>query len=747
MLHRKSDPLPDQKLSRSLVSLAAALLAVVALTSSLAQDTSTDSPPPTDADRPTSARNAAETSSTPIVRLVRVPLPITGTVDTIVKRLIEPVRENATGAERPILVLEFSATDENSGAGSEFERCLSLARYLASDRLSGVRTVAYVTGDLQGHAVLPVLACESLIMHPDAELGSAGIDDAHIDDAMRGSYLEIATRRLTIPPAIAIGMLDPGVEVVRATTLDGAQYLLAEDVDALKDSTTVSSVESLIPAGDMGRFTGSDLRLKYGFASHLAADRLELAAALNVPAAAIEQDASAGDAWRPARIDVAGPINGKLVNWVLKSLQQQLDAGDVNFICVWIDSPGGSAADSVRLANFLASLDAAKVRTVAFIEGEARADASIIAVGCEQIVVTRDALLGGSGAVEISRRDLVDLQRSIRGVARARGRDWSLPVALVDRSLAVYRCTRQGTGDVRYYGEAELADQPQPEVWNRGGEVSTRGGITGRDAEEYQLAKHVVSGFDEFKQVYHLDGALESVRPNWAHLFVERLASPRIAGTLLFIAWFTLLIEFSQPGLSVAGFVSACCFVLYFWANVLHGTAGWLEVLMFVTGITFIIIEVFFLPGVGVFGFGGGLLVVGSIVLASQTFVIPRNVYQVEQLPSSLMMVVATAAGSVGALIFVWRYLPHAPVFSRLFLPAPDDDGDEINRREALVNFEYLVGKRGLATTQLLPSGKARFGDDVVDVISDGELIERGSAVCVVEVRGNRVLVERIETG
>ncbi len=43
-----------------------------------------------------------------------------------------------------------------------------------------------------------------------------------------------------------------------------------------------------------------------------------------------------------------------------------------------------------------------------------------------------------------------------------------------------------------------------------------------------------------------------------------------------------------------------------------------------------------------------------------------------------------------------------------------------------------------------MPAGKARFGDSVVDVIADGEMIEPGKTVEVVEVRGNRVLVREI---
>ena len=65
-------------------------------------------------------------------------------------------------------------------------------------------------------------------------------------------------------------------------------------------------------------------------------------------------------------------------------------------------------------------------------------------------------------------------------------------------------------------------------------------------------------------------------------------ADPRIAGLLLFVGWFALMIELSTPGVGVPGFISAVCFVLYFWSQFLHGTAGWLEILLFVTGVTFI---------------------------------------------------------------------------------------------------------------------------------------------------------------
>ena len=78
-------------------------------------------------------------------------------------------------------------------------------------------------------------------------------------------------------------------------------------------------------------------------------------------------------------------------------------------------------------------------------------------------------------------------------------------------------------------------------------------------------------------------------------------------------------------------------------------------------------------------------------------------------------------------------------------VPPADEQLDELEQRESLVSWNHLHGKRGETTTQLTPSGKARFGDEVIDVISDGEVIAKGAAVYVSEVDGNRVLVHPVD--
>jgi membrane-bound ClpP family serine protease len=188
--------------------------------------------------------------------------------------------------------------------------------------------------------------------------------------------------------------------------------------------------------------------------------------------------------------------------------------------------------------------------------------------------------------------------------------------------------------------------------------------------------------------------------------------------------------------------VALVCFVLYFWSKHLDGTAGWLEVLLFVTGVACILLELFVLPGTAIFGLGGGLLIIVSLVLASQTFIVPHNEYQISQLQNSLLGLVGVGIGIVAAAMLMHRYLPHAPFFSNVMLEPPSGaELEDLEHREAIVELDHLLGRYGHATTQLTPSGKARFGSELVDVIADGEVIGRGAEVVVVEVQGNRVVV------
>ena len=61
------------------------------------------------------------------------------------------------------------------------------------------------------------------------------------------------------------------------------------------------------------------------------------------------------------------------------------------------------------------------------------------------------------------------------------------------------------------------------------------------------------------------------------------------------------------------------------------------------------------------------------------------------------------------------------------------------------ISLVALLGREGTALSGLRPAGIAEIDDERIDVVADGEFLAAGTAVRVVEVEGNRVVVEAVE--
>jgi membrane-bound serine protease (ClpP class) len=270
--------------------------------------------------------------------------------------------------------------------------------------------------------------------------------------------------------------------------------------------------------------------------------------------------------------------------------------------------------------------------------------------------------------------------------------------------------------------------------------------IRGQDAKNYPLGIREVEDFSRLKAMYGLENDPTLLEPGWVDTLVDALAHPGVRILLLVIGFVALYAELHSPGIGVAAFVALVCFILFFWSQFLGGTAGWLEVVLFVAGLACLLLEIFVLPGFGIFGLGGGVMILASLILASQTFIIPHNAYEMAEFQTSLFTVGSAIVGIIAAIALLNRWLPQTPVLGRMVLQPPsEEEAEAISESESLTHFENLLGRQGTATTPLVPGGKARFGKEVYDVMTDGQFVPRNAAVEVVELRGNWIVVRPIE--
>ncbi|MGI9178808.1 MAG: NfeD family protein [Pirellulales bacterium] len=673
--------------------------------------------------------------------VVPVRLPITGTRDTQVEGAVlrSLGRLKDAAPQRGTLVLRFDPVDDEAAGGSDFGRALELARFLGDERLAGVKTVAWLPEGATGHAVLVALACDEIAMPADSVLGPATAAGSRPDEAVRTAYRLVAAGRRTVPPPVAEAFADPTARVVRASTDAGEQFVAESDLDALRNRAAVVEVEELRPTplaidGRRGR--------ELGFVRILAASPAELARGLGVAERDLAADPALAGGWRPAVVSLTGAVGPEAVARLRSRIEQAIAAGS-NFIWLRIESGGGAPEQSLVLANWLSGLDPTSVKTVAYVPREARGDAALVALACDELVMHPGATLGGEGAATIAGRQAEAIVAAWRGgVAKLRDRAWSLPAALVVPGITVHRAEEQGSGRVEFFSEAELAARADRESWRLGPVVGTGPfAVDGRRGEELGLATHVVDDAEGFRQAYGLEGRIAVAEPGWADQLLEALASPSLAWLLLLIGGAGLYIELKTPGVGFGGFVSMVAFIVYFWSQYLNGTSGWLEVMLFLAGVICVAAEIFVLPGFGVLGLGGGLLVIASIVLASQSFVLPVNDYQIRQMQWSLLGIIGAAAGVTLLGFLLRRWLPSTPLLRNVLLQPPSEENVFDTGRAALAD---LIGCDGTTTTRLAPAGKARIDGSVCDVVSEGPLVEPGVAVRVVDVRGSRVIVRAV---
>jgi len=208
------------------------------------------------------------------------------------------------------------------------------------------------------------------------------------------------------------------------------------------------------------------------------------------------------------------------------------------------------------------------------------------------------------------------------------------------------------------------------------------------------------------------------------------LTHPLVAAVLLACGLLGLVAEMKTPTFGVAGGAGLGALALFFAGHVGVGLAGPELILLFVAGLALLAVEAFVLPGFGVAGVLGALAVVSSLVLTL-----------LGTAPSAVDLVQAGATILTALVLFgvaVWQLLERLPGSGRGQLLASTRSDQGYVASTARVE---LIGVEGVAVTDLHPSGTAQFGEERVDVVSEGGFVPAGTRVQVVQAEGYRHVV------
>jgi len=408
------------------------------------------------------------------------------------------------------------------------------------------------------------------------------------------------------------------------------------------------------------------------------------------------------------RVPVTGIIELGLAPFIERSLEEAAEAGAV-FVVLDMDTPGGRVDAAERIADAIRD---ASVPVYTLVNRRAFSAGALIALSTETIYMRPGSVMGAATPVDgtgtkASEKIVSAMRSEMRALAESRGLDPFVAEAMVDESIAI---------------DGVVAE----------GKLLT---LTTDEAVELSYAEETADMESLLASEGYAGATVVTTEVNWAERAVRFFSHPVVAPFLLSLGFLGLLVEIKTPAFGMAGAAGLLALSLFFGSHLIIGLAGLEDIMVFGAGLVLVGVEVFVIPGFGLFGLLGGVAIFGGLYMSL-----------LGTLPS---MPDFTRAGMVMTttvlviLVTSWALLRSLTGNSRLarsgvlLLQRTDrDEGFESAERR-----DDLLGVHGTALTDLRPSGTALFGDERIDVVSDSEWIPEGTPIRVVSAEGYRRVV------
>ena len=469
---------------------------------------------------------------------------------------------------------------------------------------------------------------------------------------------------------------------------------------------------------------------------------------------------------RAVVIVVDGMVDDYLRDSLKKRYGEAVELG-ADAIVLRIDTYGGLVTSGLEISRFIKQSD---LPVHAFVDEKAISAGSMIALACDSLAMEPASQIGDSGVIAMG-GDLADTERAkaespvladFDDSARRNGYDPLLARAFVKTDAVVYAIEHVETGEIAFVSSAEAHaertdsdDAAWRDVPNVPVPLDSKDSLltmSNETAAAIGLSVGTFATADAFAESLGF-GVSATMEPTTGERLVGFLSSFAVRGALMTVLFLSVYVAFTTPGTGFPEAVAAMALGVLFGIPYLTGYAEWYEILFVVGGIALLAVEIFVIPGFGIFGIAG---LVGIVIGLALTFVgpiLPGTVPAGVSVDwSRLGTGAATTLGAmvVSLLLWAWlaRFLPTLPYANRMILK------DVEPSEQAVANAIAWppIGSQGSAVTDLRPGGTAEFavtsepGDTShADVITDRGFIAAGTPLVVVEAKGNRIVVRPAE--
>ena len=451
-------------------------------------------------------------------------------------------------------------------------------------------------------------------------------------------------------------------------------------------------------------------------------------------------------------VPVSGTVDPGMAAFIKRSLEAPLS--DPNSLLVFeIDSFGGRVDSALQIVDSILSAPADK--TIAYVKKKAISAGALIAMASGKIVMRNNTTIGdcapiaysSEGPKVLGEKFQSPLRAKFRALAKRNGYPETLAESMVTAEMIVYAVKLDGKTlymDAQAFEDLSQAEKDR--ILSKKTVVGKGELLTMDDAEALELgfSSMSVDNLDEMLRRMEIENyTLVRIEESWSETLVRSIGS--IAPFLLLIGLAALYMEVSAPGFGVPGMIGIACLALVFLNQYLVGLADYTELLLLILGIILLGIEIFVIPGFGIAGISGLVLIAIGAILAFQDFVIPDPTlpWQGELLVENIVYVLGAFFMAIIVAFFVLRYLMPklSVVVEGPYLNATLED----SHADSSETLRAKVGDIGVTMTLLRPSGKIKIKDDVFDGITQGEFMEKGTPVEITQIQGNRVIVSKIQ--
>ena len=399
---------------------------------------------------------------------------------------------------------------------------------------------------------------------------------------------------------------------------------------------------------------------------------------------------------------------------------EQATAQDADILFMELNTFGGEldAADKMRTA-----LLECPIPTIVFINKNAASAGALISIACDSIYMAPGSSIGAASVVDQTGQIMPDKYQSymrslMRSTAEMNGRDPDIAQAMVDPDVAI-----PGVSD--------------------SGKVLT---FTTSEAIKHGFCQAEAKDMNEVldKAGIH-DYTIENQKETWIDKVISFLINPIVSGILIMFIIGGIYFEMQAPGIGFALLVSVVAALLYFAPHYLEGLAAHWEILLFIIGLGLLLLEFFVVPGFGVTGVSGIILMAASLIL-SMIFNIGFDFsFSAPELFIKYMFLVI-AACFTGFFLSLWlgkKLISADTRYGSLALKT------KMNADEGYVaqdmNLTHYIGKQGIASTLLRPVGKVEIDGEILDATSEVGFIEKDESIEVTRFENAQLFVKKIQ--